>query len=481
VDYEEYIPMIKFRLPAKQIIIILACIIITSILVTYLYAVSNSRHGSVSVIKSVIVNGRPEEYAKLLPNVPTSELPIVIIVGSAEHYINIFGRKVFKVCTIDDAIQIIHLLKTKKLVMVIHVDYILRQGPANILGKLAKIFKSVKSFQVIILNPSKSIQKGRLIFQLLLKLLGYYNIRLVLPCKSIVKAGNKKRIVCILHPAIYRAAALAVSYNPTGIVIIENLFEPTQDIINAVKMYVGSPKLELDNVITMKRLVAYFDITRLSGFKFVGYIGWIEANATGRVCHEVTGRMWIKVEYYYTSEAVGDRKYEWFLAYVIHSAKGLVTICNGATYSHTPVKFVDKFDWMTYVWPGQQLWYWGPKGDGGPTTTVTYKATVGLQGETPVAQVSVSYSITTKGSAYEWYNDGNPKKGIIIIVHELLNGKPEHLYTVEPSSIGLLDSAKEGGTEPMILYQYFETQFTYGDTAKIQFYAYILHDTVIKG
>ncbi len=458
----------------RKVVSSLVAIIIAIICLVSILLIANVHRKAILPISEGDIRLSSESISLSLSSV---KLPPIIVVGQARNYVNVTELKSLNVRVLGvNTLGKISRISANRLVIVLHINDLLKSGPSTVLMKLIKITSHVRSFQVIVLNPEKSSRKWKLVLPLLLKLLGYYNASPIIPCSPVLVHDKKQ--ACEIHPAVFRAAALAVSYNPTGFIVIENLYNTTEDILCAVKMYVEKPKLETRREILneLSTRSASFNITRLKGFRYIGYIGWLEANATGKVCHEVTGKMWIKVEYYIATEKVGDVKYEWFLAYVVHVAKGLTTTCNGATYVHTPEKFVDVFNWETSNWPGQVLWDWGPKNEGGPQTTISYTVTAGAQG----AQVSISYSVTTEGSAFEWYNNGDPGNGTIVIVHELLNGKPDRLYTVEPSSIGLLDPTRPGGFEPMILCQEFKTIFTYGDTAKISLCTYLYHNKVEK-
>lgn len=124
---------------------------------------------------------------------------------------------------------------------------------------------------------------------------------------------------------------------------------------------------------------------------------------------------------------------------------------------YSPKKFVSVTDWNTDTWEGQVLHQWGPK-NGGSNTQITFTLTAGVQGEEPVATATISYSVQG-GLEIRWKDHTVPDKGYVKTLHEIPDSKSDVTYTLEPSSIGLLDPNKQGGgVLPMIIDHEFKTE-----------------------
>jgi len=177
-----------------------------------------------------------------------------------------------------------------------------------------------------------------------------------------------------------------------------------------------------------------------SAWIFIGYIGWITANFTGSVCGEVTGTMYVKVDYYYASVTTPSGKtYYGFMAHVEHSAKGYRTECctqsclgpfcstSCSTNDHYPQIFISKTNWMTSTWPGQVLDDWGPRGVG-TSATITYVVAwsagvqPGASQSSASAIVQYNTSITSPNAPYyDWYDMTDPEAGIAVTKHVVQN------------------------------------------------------------
>ncbi len=162
-----------------------------------------------------------------------------------------------------------------------------------------------------------------------------------------------------------------------------------------------------------------------------------------------------RVSYYYceTTTAVGT--YKFFLAWAQHSGIGY-------TYLHIftwyPRVFISIIDWNTDLFLDQELDDWGPKSTGS-NTVVTYGLTAGISGGDPTASASVSYSVDG-GLLIAWSSQTVAAQGFHKTTHNIGADKYDVAYTVEPSSVGLLDPEIDG-SEPMTVYQQFDITATY--------------------
>jgi len=276
-------------------------------------------------------------------------------------------------------------------------------------------------FQVILFKLNEN--EKRTFLKAWLKALGEMGYRpSVIP---IEKIGKDKRSL-EFDKRLLKAEIVVLSYRPNGIFIVERTSHPAEDIATILK--VGSAS------------------TNIKNFQYIGYIGWKTESS------DDTGKECVKVDYYIAKTEVGGKTYRFFLALPQHSAVGYD--------GYSPKKFITVTDWNTNVWSGQVLHDWGPKNEGSNTQiTYTLTASAGLQGEEPVvvASATVSYSVQG-GLVIKWIDQTSPDTGYVKTVHEIPDSKSDVTYTVEPSSIGLLDPTKSGGVLPMIVDHDFEVE-----------------------
>jgi len=222
----------------------------------------------------------------------------------------------------------------------------------------------------MVLNTARDMEAVETAIDVVLKLYGSRNIIPVLPLdpKSI---GSDKLVAPMLHRAMYSAEALVFTFNPVGVIVVESLKDLPQTLVMVAKWSGLIPYGALPSAVVGDQSI------------FIGYIGWITTNSTGAVCGEVTGTMYVKVEYYYASVTTpGGETYHGFMAHVEHSAKGYRTQCctqscvlgfcstSCSTNDHYPQIFISKTNWMTSTWPGQVLDDWGPRGVGRDCVTI---------------------------------------------------------------------------------------------------------------
>ena len=249
-----------------------------------------------------------------------------------------------------------------------------------------------------------------------------------MPIIPISKASKDKKSLKI-DERVLNADIVALSVKPFGIFVVEHSNDPTSDLRLITRTFNEEKSVESLS-------------TNIKNFKYIGYIGWKSKTL------ENVGKECVKVDYYIAKTTVGGKTYRFFLANTQHSAIGY----NG----YSPKKFVSITDWNTATWEGQVLHQWGPKNEGS-NTQITFTLSAGAQGEEPVASATISYSVQG-GLKISWKDQTIPDKGLVKTLHEIPDSKSDVTYTLEPSSIGLLDPNKQGGVLPMIVDHEFKTE-----------------------
>lgn len=354
--------------------------------------------------------------------------------------------------------------------------------PADLLENLKKASNKTESLALTWLNPNKDEKVSREAFDTVAKFFGTKNLRPILPLEPTVPINNDKKSAPTIHHSLYKAMMIAFTIKPLGTIIIEDSKDFIRNLAIILKWFNEAGKIKKENISLANSSIG--SITRISGFKLVGYIGWITSAITGQVCGETTGSMKVKVEYYYGESG----KYRFWLAYVMHGSVGYQTQCIGI-FNHYPKNFISVVNWRTSTWPGQVLWDWGPK-NMGTRQTISYYLSSGVSVGTELATASIEYSVTITGPNapyYEWYDRSDPSDGIAKTEHNLKlpatydESKLNNIwFQVEPSSIGVLDPDKPGGILPMIVDHYFTTTLNTGDNTSISFRVYLYPDNVYK-
>ena len=336
---------------------------------------------------------------------------------------------------------------------------------SKILGTMLKVFSNknvLLMLPILLAEPGSSLEP---------------QVYVVIPELLEKVGGAGKTLNVVIHPELFRAEAIVFTFNPNGIIVIEEMVDPAEMLSLAYAMYVTAGKVE-DEV---KELVEnYGSIVANQGFEFVGYIGWIAADFVGSVCNEVTGYMAVKVDYYYVKG-----RYEAWLAHVKHGVAGYRTNCPLGPVpwyvDHYPKRFLTVTSWGTDVWPGQVLFDWGPKNIG-TAATITYTMSAAVTvGPAPSVTIQYSVGITEPNAPYfEWYDESDPPRGVHRVEHILVvpegYDRPKlsgRLFVVEPASIGILDPSKPYGYPPVILSHVFYAELNTGDSATISFSAYL--------
>ncbi len=376
---------------------------------------------------------------------------VFIMGGTASAVIDIRGLEQAigsKVAVVDNISELSGRVRAGiPLFVVSHVnDIVVMDRIDELSGLLSSILNKSGRFQMIIITGN-NVEYASLCYELWLKALGKLNYKpkifLVDPEQRV---SDKRYEGLKIDSRLFKSSIIAFSYNPYGIILVENVHLLVSDIADCMMLFQNTPN---------KKAFSTNSITRMEGFDFLGYIGWKNAEARGWL-GELAGEMWVKAEYYYGSQTATDGTvYKFFYAYVIHSAKGYSPF----GISRPPGVFITRTDWKTRYFEGQVLWDWGPKNVGGPLSTITYSVTAGTSGQKPTLLVEVSYS-SPSGTYFKWFDQTDPGDGIAEVKHEVVNSMTYATFTVEPSSIGLLDPNKQGGYEPMLVKHYMKTLFT---------------------
>lgn len=256
--------------------------------------------------------------------------------------------------------------------------------------------------------------------------------------KALTKSGQKMPLIPVskvsedkkslkIDERVFAADIVALSARPFGMFIIEESDDPVSDLEIVTHTFNEEKSIE-----SLSASIENFD--------YIGYIGW-KTKAIENI-----GKESVKVDYYVARTSVGGKTYRFFLAKPQHSAIGYD--------GYSPKKFVSVTDWKTDTWKGQVLHQWGPKNEGS-NTQITFTLTAG--GEDAVAAATISYSVQG-GLEIRWEDQTVPDDGYVKTLHEIPDSRSDVAYTLEPSSIGLLDQNKPGGYLPMIVGHEFKTE-----------------------
>jgi len=269
---------------------------------------------------------------------------------------------------------------------------------------------------------------------------------------DITTYGKRRGEALLWDQRIYEAQIVAFSINPFGWFIAEEAGEMMETLLIIIKEFLVSPQPIPIVGATRDAPEDFINSITQNGFNWIGYVGWKTKDIKGYL-GDTVGRMYVRVDYYYNSQTVGSTTYKFFLAHVKHSMIGYFS----GILNHIPKVFITETDWRTSTYPGQVLFDWGPKNQGGPQSSISFTLTVGLSG----ASASVTYTASPPASFY-WKDQTNPAAGDVKTEHTLASATINVMYTVEPSSIGHLDPNKPGGTEPMLVRHYTKSMLAAG-------------------
>jgi hypothetical protein len=104
--------------------------------------------------------------------------------------------------------------------------------------------------------------------------------------------GTDKKQAPKIHPVIYSTQIFGISFNPNGVIIIEELKYIIEELSTIQRW------IEQDSKSFVPAIIK--EIISSEGFKQIGYIGWKTADFKGQGCGETTGSMSVLVYYYYT-------------------------------------------------------------------------------------------------------------------------------------------------------------------------------------
>jgi len=375
----------------------------------------------------------------------------------------------------------------KPSLLILHVDDItdVNLKPVDILNILTRSTSNINRLVIMFLNPDKNIDKTRIMFEIILKYYGYKKVRLIMPLEPYDQLPSDKLNGTLnkIHHKFYEAMAIGFSYNPNGVIIIEDLYDMPQTIIKILdwSRFIQKPISEP----RLLRLLGSNSIIDQKGVNYLGYIGWKTSDVSG--CGGTIGTIYVKVDYFYTNvTALTGKTYHAWFAHIEHSAKGYATTCCSSfwpfcgTQYHYPSKFISETNWRTSTFPGQVLDEWNPKNVG---TAQNMTFIVAWNAKTS-SFLTVSYSTTSVSMpntpSYSWFDESTPSSGVARARHELVTPQDYDisrlnnvLFTVEPTSVAFLDPDKPGGVMPMILSHYFYTQFNTGESGSISFNVYL--------
>jgi len=343
-----------------------------------------------------------------------------------------------------------------KSIIILHVDDFKNSKPVEALVKLNDATADRSKFALIILNTARDTEAVETAIDVVLELYRSRNIMPVLPLDPGSISGDKLAVP-VFHKAMYSAEALAFTFNPVGVVVVETLIDFPQTLVMVAKWGGLVPHGVLPSV-------AVGAMFSGSAWTPIGFVGWVTVNTARAICYETTGTMYVKVDYFHASVTTpGGKTYHGFMAHVEHGAEGYRTRCcmEPCWWIFYPQTFISKTDWMSSTWPGQVLDDWGPK--------------------------NVGTSFMPNAPYYEWYDMSDPAAGIAIAKHVVkLPGKypisnlSGVIFSVESISIAFLDPDRPGGVLPMIVRHEFATAFNTGDTVTISFSARLYQTTVIN-
>lgn len=365
----------------------------------------------------------------------------------------------------------------------------------KVLTKLVDLTnKASKRVLIVILNPKRNRHACSQAIGLMYKYYHHYGVNPFIIVDNV--KGSKERRVYRISNVVLNSAGIAFSVKPNMLIIINTIHDIAQTLSLLAKWagYYG----KTGGVGSSLGAEDADGIVGIEKFAYIGSVGYITAVFNGTLCHEVTGYMAVKVDYYYANVTVDGRVYHAWLAHVVHSAKGYETSCCYPfppfckTYHHYPSLFISKTDWNTLEYPGQILDSYQPV-NFGTASTITYTiawqfgANYGEEAEASI-RYSVSVSVSSPGTPYyEWYDISDPPYGIAAVKHYVdlppgfdVSKLDNVLFTVEPSSIGYLDPTKPGGNLPMIVTHSFYTRLNTGDEANVTLTVILQPSNVVK-
>jgi len=267
-----------------------------------------------------------------------------------------------------------------------------------------------------------------------------------------------------IHPMLYSADIVAISFKPYGFTVIEEKTDTACDVAFAVNNYLEDKLLYAPGGIktgagTRMNPAVCVSPTSIEeeppeGTTFIGSIGW-KSTITYGMFGEPMGRLQARVQYYYCNATTAEGTFKFFFAYVQHWAMGFGYL---GLFNYNPHIFYTTTDWNTDTYSDQVVQDWGPK-NSGSNSVITYGVSVGVSGQTPTASASITYSVPG-GLLIAWWDQGDPADGLAKTKHYIKDTLIDQPYTVEPSSTGFLDP-EIGGAEPMVVCHEFWTDYGY--------------------
>jgi hypothetical protein len=265
------------------------------------------------------------------------------------------------------------------------------------------------------------------------------------PPIELISSANQNKTGFTIDPAFMNAPIVEITFNPFGIYIANSSF----DFLNATAWMMNTYLSEASaHAIHPQAGAATPMSLTMNGYTFVGTVGWYTVHYytyLGGYSY-LLGWMSVKSDYYYAEQSTAQGTYYFFLDYPTISAQGEITWW-GANW--LPINFHSLMGWNTWVWPGQELFSWGPQ-NSGLSSTISF----GL-GITPAgATASISYSVSGD-LLISWYDTSYPAGGNASALETIWDESYGATYTVNPSSVGELNPTLSGGYLPMVMHSYY--------------------------
>ncbi len=193
---------------------------------------------------------------------------------------------------------------------------------------------------------------------------------------------------------------------------------------------------------------------------FTGQVGWFSANAYD-IWGGNVGTHQVQETFYQFSQVSGGLTYSWALTYVQHYTTSHCPSWWEGCWA--PQKTIENIVAHSDQWPGQHLWDAQPTGQGclPNCPTISYSISTGLQGQQPTASFSDTYSFSA-GETVNFNYLGDGTIGSTQWTHSISNMSPnfhDTTFSMEPSTIYLLDPTKAGSQWPLITNNHFSAWY----------------------
>lgn len=374
--------------------------------------------------------------------------------GSLPIYISTLDENIFDLMhsNIANVILTHSFTATNVSIILLGDNYLTKTNSTGLLTMLSTKISEGYGFSVIIY---KSFSQRENFFNTWFEALQLNKLRMPVVFANAID-GNKSNLQ--LDSFMYYAPLVAISCAPFGMYIISNGTNIYGGIISAVNKFSNEETINgglISDYISQKHpLYSPMVITENTFTNYLGYLGWYSNNAysyvwpfgpTVKAATQETA-----VDYYEAQTTNAKGTWYFFLAYT----RNTVYMYSYIRYLFTLSNIESITNWNTSTFAGQVLYDWAPT-NSGSTSDMSYSLTAGVSG----VGVSVSYS-EQNGIPINWQDKTNPSSGYVNTAEQLgdiRNPAKDYItYEVDPSSIGLLDPTKNGGTPPLLGTQIFD-------------------------